>query len=267
MKKTLALLLALLMLASVALVACNDDEKEPVSDDEEYEDGDNVKDNEDEDTDEDSEKDTEEDTEKDTEKETENNVDEWETKNDTVYTGMNNINLRKEASRNASVLKTVSAYGTSLTRTKTNGIWSEVTYNGTKGYILNELLSTDANDFAFDAVETPSTLTIKDGYQVRFHTTPFESIEFAYENVLRSSGVKAEYLAAGTTIKKVGISKNGDWLKIEVIGTINFVSGAETYTAENPGIFYIPDYQVTKGRVTDSDRPSTGNPDGPVGIG
>ena len=277
MKKTLALLLALLMLASVALVACNDDGKTPVNDDD-YEDGDNVKDDEDDkdtedkDTDDkDTEKDgnEDEDTEKDTEKDTEaDNKNDWETKNDTVYTGMNTVNLRRDASKNSAVGKEVANFATPLERTKTNGIWSEVKYEGATYYVLNAMISTDIKDFEFEDQTTPATITINDGYQVCFYTTPFESTgDYAYNNVLKASGVKADYLSEGSTIKKIATSKNGDWMKIEFIGKIEFTSGTVEHTAENPGIYYLADYTVTKGYVTDSDRPSSGSQGGPSGNG
>lgn len=270
MKKTLAILLAILAAASISLAACSDNGKVNVDDeDDDDEDVDYVNDetgDEDNDTDSDTDKDTDTDDSGNGNNNTNNTAD-FVAKNDVVYVGMDGVNLRKTMSTSGTGARQVN-HKTKLNRISANNKWSLVKLDGdnTEYYVLNDLIATNGNDFEFDACTTPVNLTINGTYQVPFYTTPFESpssnADIKYANVLMASGVKASMLSSDSVIKKVAVSKSGDWMKISFTGTINFSGGAKTYTDAE---FYIADYTVTKGYVADPDRPNAGNGGGTGG--
>ena len=275
MKKTLALILALLMLASFALVACNDNEKTPVNDDD-YEDDDNIKDDEDKDTEKDTEADTEDDTEKDTEKEsenqTENNVPEWETKNDTVYVGVDGLNLRSAPNASPdSVVAQVNA-GTALTRIATNGTYDKVKNPTTNEecYVLSKWVTTVGSNFEFTAVDPATDLefsTASDAKNACFFTTPhvaWNGDDYDYTNIVCKAGIKHGNLSEGYTLKKIGY--NANWIKVEFVGTITITNGATiTCTAEDPGIFYVRKVSIGDKCIIDKDASSSTQTPGGIG--
>ena len=154
MKKTLAILLALIMTTSVALVSCNNDNTEDDDLDDFVVDfggnnGDII-------GGETSEPETDEhgETIKPTVKpNTGNNTTTFETVNDTVYV-LYTANIREQASDKSSVdILTTAPFGTALTRSEKNSKWSKVTFtkdgSTITGYIANDLITTSAKAVNF----------------------------------------------------------------------------------------------------------------------
>lgn len=154
MKKTLAILLALIMTTSVALVSCNNDNTEEDDLDDFVVDfggnnGDII-------GGETSEPETDEhgETIKPTVKpSTGNNTTTFETVNDTVYV-LYTANIREQASDKSSVdILTTAPFGTALTRSEKNSKWSKVTFtkdgSTITGYIANDLITTSAKAVNF----------------------------------------------------------------------------------------------------------------------
>ena len=260
MKKTLAILLALLAAASITLASCQDEGRTSLDDG--FDDGDNEY----VDTDNDE---TDDETNGETNNENndgENNNNQntnstgWEEKNDTVYAGVDDLNLRKEQSATSTVLKRVSA-GTKLNRIATNGKWDRVTLEGgtTEYYVLHQFVSDTYDNFDFTDCETPVTLTLNNDKILRLYTTPFEVYDgntLLYNNIHKSDRVTA----ISGEIKKIATSKN-DWLKVTIKGTVTYAGGtSETFETETE--FYLSPYAVANGRVTDPDRPNGGNSSG-----
>ena len=166
MKKTLAILLALIMSTSVALVACNN------SSDDNGDDGDFVVDW-DEDLDFDGgeteapETDENGETIKAPENTNTNNggsssntgATNMETVNDTVYV-LYDANIREKASsKTSSKVLGKAPFGAALTRSAKNSAWSKVTYktdsgSTVEGYIMNELITTNKQTITFVKQET-----------------------------------------------------------------------------------------------------------------
>lgn len=71
---------------------------------------------------------------------------------ETVYT-TSKVNVRSAADENSDKLGTAEG-GTSFTRTRTDGDWSIIDYNGSTGYIKSEFLTTDAPAQSTDAGTT-----------------------------------------------------------------------------------------------------------------
>ena len=260
MKKTLAILLALLAAASITLASC---EKK----DQPNNDGWDDEDNEYVDTDDDDGNDTTNDNNDDTtndqnpgnnDNDPPTNSSGWVEKNDTVYAGVDDLNLRKEASTNSTLLKQISA-GTKLNRISSNGTWSKVTLDGstTEYHVLSKFLCDTNANFTFTDCAEPVTLTLNNEKgMVCFYTTPFKIWEgntLEYNNIWQSSGVKA----IDGEFKKIATSENG-WMKVTVKGTIT-LDGNITKTLENEATFYIAYTDVSAGRVIDPDRPNAGN--------
>ena len=149
MKKTLALILALIMMLSVALVACGDEPEktEPATDDffndvtEPQATGDATGDVEGDETD-------------------AGNTGvvsgtSFVTKNDTVYV-VYPAAIREDAKATSTKLETVK-FGTALQRIEANNKWSKVKCGEIEGYIANDLITTSEKAVTFETLETPVT--------------------------------------------------------------------------------------------------------------
>ncbi len=266
MKKTLAILLALLAATSITLASCKDDGRSTLDDDWNDEDNDYVEsDDENDDTTDDGENTTGEQTPGGNEDENDPPVNStgWETKDDTVYAGVDALNLRSapNGTNSANIVKQVN-HGTKLNRKSTTGKWDKVTLDGsdTEYYVLHMFVSETNANFTFTNCESPVTLTFNsEKGMVCFYTTPFKIWDgdtLLYNNIWESAGVKA----INGELKKVALSDNG-WIKVTVVGTISLDGGKEKELTE-PTTFYISNSDVTTGRIVDPDRPNAGNGSG-----
>jgi len=259
MKKTLAILLALLMTATVALVSCENNGREPVGgdwdNDDEYEDGET-----------DDESGDENESESDGESESNNDSSNtdiygWTAKSDTVYAGVN-LRLREDKSDTSKEICTI-PFGASLSRSGTNGTWDEVTYNGNTGYVLHTWVSANGDDFLFNDVEEV-TISLQAGKSVMFFKTPIHhgtDFETDSANVLCASGLTVANLkdimnSDGTTVKtplsltKVGVSKSGNWVKVKITGLAKI---SETNKKEcNGDVYYVRALAFNRGDINDT---------------
>ena len=272
MKKTLAILLALLAATSITLASCKDDGRSTLDDDWNDEDNDYVEsDDETDDTTDEGDDTSNNQTPDDGENENDPPVNPtgWEAKDDTVYAGVK-INLRAEASTSSESLATI-PFGSALSRSETNGKWDKVTYNGKTGYVSHTYVSLNASDFSFTTYETPVDITLSADTtnKVLFYQTPFSPDKFsAFDldagNVLLASGVKAENLSDGYTLKKVAISQSGSWVKVELTGTVTIQGSTKTCNGE---VFYIRALAFNRGDIVDSTWNSGSNPGGDSAFG
>lgn len=257
MKKTLAILLALIMSASVALVSCNDNSSD-VGDDEnddfvvDFEGGNiNDKDTDAPETDENGETVNKPSGGNNTTN-TNNNTT-METVNDTVYV-LYTANIREQASDKSSVdVLGTAPFGASLTRSEKNNKWSKVTYSkdGTSitGYIANDLITTNAkavnfvekkNEDGTDVVtKIKATLNannaivrkfpLADGYPNTFKV--LDSDEFG------ASSIVAQIPKGTDNVTVVSVSEDGVWAYVKGQGKLynggnpsNDLTAVEGYT-------------------------------------
>lgn len=144
MKKTLALILALIMILSVALVACGEKEEETQPNDDFFADLENEGD---------------ETVEGDETGETGNNNlpvtnTTFVAMNDTVYVCYNAI-IRKDAKISTTNKVAEVTFGTALQRLEANSKWSKVKVGEVEGYIANDLITTSAAAVTFKTLEEP----------------------------------------------------------------------------------------------------------------
>ncbi len=223
MKKTLALLLALLMILSVAFVSCGDEEvEEPDQTEDDFGfdfpdagDGSN----------------------KATSNGTGSSASGFSpiTENTTAYMLMSvNVkqNAKKSAATNGSVL-----YGKSVTRVEANSTWTKIKYTDSttgaskEGYVYNEVLTTDIGRVTYVAKETPVVATsLHDKVTVR--KAPWIGID-EYSTVIDqisngSSGVAGEEfkLKKDQAVEILGETQSADdsgskwaYIKYTVSGT------------------------------------------------
>lgn len=160
MKKTLALLLALIMMLSVSLVACNNNSSNDGGNDDGIEDDDGfvglgttpVTDE----TDDESDTDT-------------SNDDEWAVRNFTAYS-MCEMYLRAEASRSAKAITTIKektqltvVAEATISESGAETVWYKVSYNNQELYANSNYVTTNIEDTNFSSIEPTDqfTLTIK----------------------------------------------------------------------------------------------------------
>ena len=236
MKKLLAFLLVLVMILSVSLVACN--KKGDNTDDGEGDDWDDLGGT------------TTSDTVADGQGNGDTNIPStgWVDKVDTIYTGVNNLNLRLEPSINAAKVTTISAAGTKLNRVATNGTWDKVEIGEgdakQTAYVLNAFVSQVSTNFTFTTLpaEDQSTLTIVGDNKINLRSTPFvPGGDNNYDNVVIS-----EFNASYGTLTKVAVSASGNWYQVSYTGTI----GTKTYNGTEA--LYVTASVVSGGWVADS---------------
>ena len=236
MKKTLAILLALLLTTSVALVSCNEANDNTNDDDDFVVDfgGDVI-------GGETTEPETDENGEtiktpinNNTNPNSTNTT--FETVNDTVYV-LYTANIREEASDKSSVdVLGTAPFGTALTRSEKNSKWSKVTFtkdgSTITGYIANDLITTNAKAVNFieqknedgSAVVTKIKSTINannaiirkfplaDGYPNTFKV--LDSDEFG------ASSIVAQIPKGTENITVVSISEDGVWAYVKGNGML-----------------------------------------------
>lgn len=240
MKKTLAILLALIMTASVALVSCNKSEDTEGADDDfvvDFEGGDLNGDTSAVETDENGE----------TKKPTGNNsgasgnlID----VNDTVYT-LCSVNLRdtmKIDQSGKNVVATIPA-GTAITRVGKGTEWCKVTYGGATGYVVTEFLAMSADAVTF--VEPTGVTTDEATGNKTYPTTKIVgsgNYQLRQVPVVDSQGLEiVGQLKGGATVEVLEISKDNKWAKIKAttVGKLGPDGTYNTSTYDQTGTGYI----------------------------
>ena len=255
MKKTLAILLALIMTTSVALVSCNNSET-PDDENDDFVvdfDGGNINGDTDEiETDENGETIN-----------TSNNNNSGNSgnsgsssssgsmtqTNDTVYV-LYQAKIRETAKETGKVLTEV-PFGSQVSRAEKNTKWSKVTYNGVTGYIMNDLVTTNAETVTFEdqgvagegenaaKVYPTSKLVGTTNYRLRYYPL---ADGYPHTLVLLESndlGEKGQILG-GTEVTILEISKDKMWAKVTCTKVDIPVNGEykKNYTSTETG--YIP---------------------------
>ena len=275
MKKTLAILLALLAAASITLASCSNNKKTPVDDadndpDYDYQD----------DTDE-SESNTNPGGDTTNPGGTQGGTDNpitggYVDRSGEVYAGVDlNLRTSPSASGNNNIAKTV-PFGTKLICKATNGTWDKVTLEGgtDEYFVLTAWLASGNANFSFtDCEDVDITLSTTTANKVIFFETPFESDNNSlyFENAACASGLTAADLSGlseNETYKLTKVATNANWVKVTFVGKIT-ISANNTFTAkaDAPATFYIKAKAFTRGDIIDStfDGGSTGGNTGAHG--
>lgn len=245
MKKLLAFLLVLVMILSVSLVACNKQQAASDNDDDDdWGNGNEVTDDEN--------------------KENNPNIDdtvdtppvtnEWITKNDKVYVGTDNVNLRRSASLDSNNVYGTVNKGDELTRLRTNGTFDEISYPGESAplYVRSELVTSDKRDLDYSNVlENPVEITFKGQFNLRFDPVVYDLSVNSHNRAFTYNPKEASKVSG--TFTKVAVSANGVWYKLSFTGTaygetytnqtlyVKVIIGGQSYTN------YINDPSVTTG--------------------
>ena len=239
MKKTLALLLALIMILSVSLTACSNNK--PTNSGDNFDDEDdggsiviNGNNNQTENTD-------------DTDNTDSDDVDGWKSESVTIYVLGNGLNIRSaaDAKDNNNILGKANI-GDSFVATAADSKWYKITYEGKEAYVNKEYVTINQAEATFEDCE-PQTLKIKDTVvdqngateqekyaKVMLRTDPVVNDTTATKNVLIYKHT------TGDELVKVGANKAGTWYKVTYNGgTYYIASGAfkyfEGYTSGNAG--------------------------------
>ena len=208
MKKTLALLLALLMMLSVALVSCGSDEEENTGDFGDafdFSGGDSTKD-----------------TSKDNDTEGEDNTASagYVATNDTVYACYKAI-LRASDKSSAAEVATVE-FETALKRVAKGRKWSQINYNGTTAYIANDLITESKSAVTFKDVPENTKRTVNKLGQMK--NANLRAYPLALTNPLvveldafNMSSIIGQ-IPKGTEVTVLKISEDNAWAYIECQG-------------------------------------------------
>ncbi len=212
MKKLLAVFLALMMILSVSLMACQKDE-EPNNDDEVEDDDDFIvnKNNNKETTDtgdDDGEDDEGEDT-------SNGGSTSWVNETVTVYVRANGTNVRASASTKGAKIGTVNM-GDALVSESHNDSWYKITYNNAVAYISATLVTANQNIVTFvepTAVAANSVITIKAGDTCNLRSDPAGEASSTLKGSINSTKT------ANGELKIIKINKTGTWAEVRFTGT------------------------------------------------
>lgn len=234
MKKTLALLLALMMILTVSLTAC-DGGNTPNNSGDDFEDDDGFvmnTGNQTEDTD---------DTGADT-----NNSGNWEPVSVTIFVLGNGLNIRSAADTKDSDILGKANIGDSFVATEADSKWYKITYEGKEAYVSAEYVTINQAEATFEDCE-PQTLTIKNDIVDKDGKTDLEKyakVMLRTDPVVNDATATKHVLiytdTTGDQLVKVGANKAGTWYKVTYnSGTYYIASGAfkyfEGYTGGNAG--------------------------------
>ncbi len=226
MKKTLALLLALLMLVSVALVSCADkpDETDPADNtDDPFAGVQGTEPNDSTGGDESNPDGTEPD-----------DSSEFVAASGTYYL-RHTVYVSKDGKKKGTETKNagVANFGQEVTVTAENSKWYRITFDGKEGYVHKELLTKEQKEVKVIALETPvkakiSGLGLKeDGktpYTINIRTTPWncsDNAVYPNANVLINISNKKYSVSDGFEVEKIGATEDGKWIQIKYTVTID----------------------------------------------
>lgn len=224
MKKTLAILLALMMILSLALVSCNKKPDETKQTDDDF--GFNFEDP--------TETPTGNATENGSDKATEDSGGNTES-NFTAASGtayiLHPVKVRTTPKMSSKETVGVAGWGDAVELVESNGTWTKIKFtaeNGTtkEGYILDELLTADKAQVTLVSLETPAKAAIsglgkkEDGtpYTLNVRTTPWncsKSEEYENVNVLANISNEEYSVKDGDEVEKLGATEDGKWVYIK----------------------------------------------------
>ena len=215
--KKLAILLALIMMASAVLVACKDNKKTPV-DDGDDDDGDEYEYVSDSDTDEGSDESADSDIDEDN---NDNTLNGWTEKNDTVYV-LHDTYLRYTTSKN-DTSSIVVKFGAAVTRISTNGTWDKVSYNDKTYYVYSYLTTDKKGEITFETISENNTTSVintdttgEKPTATNLRTSP--CFDENLNNLGASALTKALTTAEGVVFKVTGINGTKTWARVEFKG-------------------------------------------------
>ena len=226
MKKTLALLLALIMMLSMTMVSCNKEEPDETDDDDfgfNFDDptGEATGDSTDESG------------------ENNNNNSDFVAASGTSYI-LHPVKVRKEAKKSSSTIG-VAAWGSAVQLVERSTLWTKIKFTDKdsgatlEGYVRNELLTADKKQVTLVELEAPVAAKINglgnkdDGtaYTLNVRTTPWncsQSEEYPNVNVLANIGNEKYQVKDGDEVEKLGATEDGEWVYIRFVKTVD---GAE----------------------------------------
>ena len=226
MKKTLALLLALIMMLSMTMVSCNKEEEPEDTEDDfgfNFEDptGEATGDSTDESG------------------ENNNNNSDFVAASGTSYI-LHPVKVRKEAKKSSSTIG-VAAWGSAVELVERSTLWTKIKFTDKdsgatlEGYVRNELLTANKKQVTLVELETPVAAKIADlgnkedgtPYTLNVRTTPWncsQSEEYPNVNVLANIGNEKYQVKDGDEVEKLGATEDGEWVYIRFVKTVD---GAE----------------------------------------
>ena len=223
MKKTLALLLALIMMLSMTMVSCNKEEPDETDDDDfgfNFEDptGDATGDSTDESG------------------ENNNNNSDFVAASGTSYI-LHPVKVRKDAKKSSSTIG-VAAWGSAVQLVERSTLWTKIKFTDSdsgatlEGYVRNELLTANKKQVTLVELEAPVAAKIsglgnkEDGsaYTLNVRTTPWncsQSEEYPNVNVLANIGNEKYQVKDGDEVEKLGATEDGEWVYIRFVKTVD----------------------------------------------
>ncbi len=165
----------------------------------------------------------------------------WVAKAGTVYL-IAKSNIRSATDMKDSSIITNLEAGTALERVRTNNIWDEVTYDGKTAYVLSYRVASSKNEFEFIDYTGDDIKEIhvkpasgNNTPQINLRSTPMFPTSATVEKYSSEDNVVCTINGVGTAngeLKVVGINKSGTILKVTF-------DGKDVKGNERKGTFYI----------------------------
>lgn len=249
MKKTLALILALIMMLSVALVSCAEKPEETEDPNDDF--FGNIEDPTGDETDEEGD-------------ETDNSGNNatsstFVTKNDTVYVCYNAV-VRESAKATSDQVATAT-FGTQLQRIEANNKWSKVKVGEVEGYIANDLITTNVGAVTFTKLETPATAKIvnlgtSSNANLRKYPLALSNPKVVDLETFNGACIIGQ-VAKGTEVTIISTSGDGQWAYIKCMAKASNGNGefaTEATEIEGYCSMGVLDYNNNAGGSTGSNE-------------
>ncbi|MBO7309851.1 MAG: SH3 domain-containing protein [Clostridia bacterium] len=195
MKKILAIFLALIMILSVTLVACQKNKTITSGGSADEEDDLFVSQNS---------KDTSKDTSKDDKK-----TGGWEAAAYPIYCMADGLNVRSSASITSEKLGSLKL-GEKFDAIERNDDWYKITYGDREAYVSREYVTADANEAKFNNDDTPTALTLATGHED--DTVNLRNVPVVVEG---TEGIVYNDKDHKGTLTKIGQNLSGNWYIVE----------------------------------------------------
>ena len=136
----------------------------------------------------------------------------WTDVNEKVYVNVDALNVRSDTNYSDSTYKSTAYFGESYTRLKKNDVWSLIDYKGNQYYVATKHLTVEAEagSIIFTDDATPSKVYVNVENTLNLRSSTYTADRYK-DNIATS-------VKRGVELTRIGISQNGNWVKVRFEG-------------------------------------------------
>lgn len=129
-----------------------------------------------------------------------------------VYIRIDKLNVRTDTFVDDSTYKGTAKFGESYKRIRYNDSWTQIEFGGGQYYVSTEFVTTDPGSVLFTDDAEPSTVYVDVDTTLFLRTSTFTRTSSLYEGNIAFS------VRRGVALTRIGVSQNGNWVKVKYEG-------------------------------------------------